>query len=290
MEPASVSDDDDDLPAFSWPTDASLQPAIAPVPTERITPEWAWGGSTGEGIKVCIVDSGVDGDHPAVGGMLRGGAVMEQTDDGVTVEEGMHGDLFGHGTACAGIIHSIAPDAEIYSARVLGRNLKGYASTFVAGLDWALDNGIRVINVSMSTSKQDYAGILREVADEAYFKNRIIVAAANNTPVHSYPWFFSSVISVACHAEPDPFTFYYNPDPPVEFTAPGVDIKMAWANGKKTVGTGNSFAAPHIAGIIALILAKHPTLTPFQVKSVLYYTSKNVRSVLAAVEEEKRDE
>jgi subtilisin len=241
-------------------------------------------------MKVCIVDSGVDGDHRAIGGMLRGGAVVEETDDGIVVTEGMHTDLFGHGTACAGIIHSIAPDAEIYSARVLGKNLKGYGSTFVAGLQWALDNGMNVINVSMSTSKQDFAGILREVADQAYFSNRIIVAAANNTAVYSYPWLFSSVISVACHAEPDPFTFYYNPDPPVEFTAPGVDVDMAWAGGKRATGTGNSFAAPHIAGIIALILAKHPTLTPFQIKSVMYYTAKNVRTELAAAEEEKRDE
>jgi len=278
-----------ELPAFSWPADPAQQPRITPVPTERITPEWAWGGSTGNGMKVCIVDSGVD-NHRLIGGMLRGGAVVEETDDGVVVTEGTHTDLFGHGTACAGIIHSIAPDAEIYSARVLGKNLKGYGSTFVAGLQWGMDNGMNIINVSMSTSKQDFAGILREVADQAYFDNRIIVAAANNTAVYSYPWLFSSVISVACHAEQDPFTFYYNPDPPVEFTAYGVDVDMAWGNGKRATGTGNSFAAPHIAGIVALILSKHPTLTPFQVKSVMYYTAKNVRTELAAAEEEKRDE
>ena len=274
--------EEQDLPAFSWPTHPENRPPVYPIPVADVTPEWAWGGSTGKGVKVCIVDSGIEADHPAVGGMVRGGIVVERTDDGPVVTEEAHGDLFGHGTACAGIIHSLAPEAELYSARVLGKNLKGGGDALIAGVRWAVENDMRVINLSLSTRKQDHVVALHEIADEAYFRNSLIICAANNAPVFSYPWLFASVISVASHTERDPYTFYYNPNPPVEFTAPGVDVELAWLGGSTTVATGNSFATPNIAGIVALIVGKHPQMTPFQVKNIMYYTSKNVREALAA--------
>lgn len=279
--------EDQVLPAFSWPVNPEDRPPIFVVPWHEVTPDWAWGGSTGAGIKVCLVDSGIEADHPALGGMVRGGVVVERGEDGPVVREEAHGDLFGHGTACAGIIHSIAPQAELYSARVLGQNLKGGGDALVAGIQWAIDSGMKVINLSLSTRKQEYASVLHDLADEAYYRRAVLVASANNTPVYSYPWLFSSVISVASHTERDPFTFYYNPDPPVEFTAPGVDLELAWAGGATSVATGNSFATPHISGIVALILSKHPELTPFQLKTVLYYTARNVRDALGARDREE---
>jgi subtilisin len=72
-------------------------------------------------------------------------------------------------------------------------------------------------------------------------------------------------------------TFYYNPAPPVEFYARGVKVPVPWTQGRTRFGTGNSFAAPHIAAVCALILSKHRWLTPFQLKTVLYLTAKNVR-------------
>jgi len=80
----------------------------------------------------------------------------------------------------------------------------------------------------------------------------------------SMPSLYSSVFSVASHAGKDPFTYYYNPSPPVEFGAPGIDLRVAWKDHGYATSTGNSFAAPHIAGIISLIRAKHPELTPFR--------------------------
>jgi len=268
---------DQQLPAFVWPSRLEDQPPIAVIPWQEMTPEWAWGESTGKGVRVCIVDSGIDADHPMLGGMLRGGAVVEKTEDGVRVREEAHDDLFGHGTACAAIVHGLAPEAELYSVRVLGKNLRGSGDALIAGLRWAVENGMNVVNLSLSTRKPENVLALHELADQAYFQRTIMVAAANNVPVSSYPWLFSSVLSVASHVEKDPYTFYYNPNPPVEFTAPGVDLETAWVGGGTAVSTGNSFAAPHIAGIAALILGKHPDLTPFQVKTALYYTAKNVR-------------
>jgi len=73
-------------------------------------------------------------------------------------------------------------------------------------------------------------------------------------------------------------TFFYNPDPPVEFFARGVDVEVAWTGGARIRCTGNSFATPHMTGLCALVLGKHPELTPFQLKSVLYLTSSNVEA------------
>jgi subtilisin family serine protease len=232
------------------------------------------------------VDSGSDGGHPALGDRLRGGVVVERGEHGLVLRGEPHTDVFGHGTACAGIIHSLAPEADLFSVRVLGPNLTAGGDAFVAGLRWAVDNRMDVINLSLSTRKQDYVLALHELADADYFQNTVLVASANNMPVHGYPWLFSSVISVASHVEKDPYTFYYNPNPPVEFTAPGVDLELAWTNGATVVGTGNSYATPHITGLVARILSKHRHLVPFQVKTVLYYTAKNVRQALQNEREE----
>jgi subtilisin family serine protease len=100
-------------------------------------------------------------------------------------------------------------------------------------------------------------------------------------PVESFPWRFASVISVGSHEESDPLTFYYNPSPPVEFFARGLDLDVAWLGGGTLRCTGNSFATPHIAGICALILGKHSDLTPFQLKSVLHQTASNAAGAAA---------
>lgn len=249
-------------------------------PLGKITRAWAWGDSAGRSVRVAIVDSGIETDHPAVGGMVRGSVVVEYDPRSKNpirvVEEPQPRDLFGHGTACAGIIHSLAPEAELYSVRVLGRDLAGKALQFAGGLRWAIENGMHVVNLSLSTSKQDYFALFHELADAAYFKNIILVSAVNNIPAPSYPSLYSSVFSVAAHESQDPFTYYYNPAPPVEFGAPGIDVTVAWLNGGTLVSTGNSFAAPHIAGIVALIRSKHPELTPFQIKTVLFACACNV--------------
>jgi subtilisin len=133
-----------------------------------------------------------------------------------------------------------------------------------------------VINMSLSTTKRQFAGILHDLADSAYFRRNVLVASAHNMPVESYPWRFSSVISVGSHEEQGPETFYYNPSPPVEFFGRGVDVEIAWVGGGTIRATGNSFATPQMSGICALIVSKHPELTPFQLKSVLYLTASNV--------------
>ena len=264
------------LPAWSLPAAASAEIGIGVEWPERVTRDWALGGSTGAGIRVCILDSGVQPDHPLVGA-LEGAVALRKTEDGeIVVEDDTEGDLCGHGTACAGIVRSIAPECSIHSVRVLGAGYTGSGPVLLAGLRWAVEQGYDVINMSLSTTKRQFASVLHELADTAYFRRTVLVASAHNMPVESYPWRFSSVISVGSHDQDDSLVFYYNPKPPVEFFARGVDLDVAWVGGGRLRCTGNSFATPHMAGICTLIRAAHPELTPFQLKSVLYLVANNV--------------
>jgi subtilisin len=242
-----------------------------------ITPEEAWGGATGRGVRVAVIDSGIEVDHPAVGGMVRGGVAVIEQGEQIVFDETPHGDAYGHGTACAGIIHRLAPEAELYSVQVLGSTLRGTGTAFAAGLRWAIEHDIHVLNLSLGSTKSDYFAVLHELTDAGYFRNAVLVTAANNFAKPSYPSTYASVISVARHEQQDPFLFFYNPTPPVEFGAPGVDVEVAWLNGGYIKSTGNSFAAPHISGIVALMLSKHPGLAPFHVKTILHATAWNVR-------------
>jgi subtilisin family serine protease len=239
--------------------------------------EWALGSATGRGVKVAIVDSGVDADHPWVGGVDGYVAIDLDSDSesGLRFVDGRHDDLVGHGTACAAIVRSLAPDAEIYSVRVLGSNLKGKGALFMAGIEWAVDHGMDVVNMSLSSKSEAMYAPLHDIADEAFFAGTVLVCAANNVPGPTYPSQFASVISVAASRTDDPTRLIYNPHPPVEFAARGVDIEIAWLGGGTIEATGNSFAAPHVAGMVALIRENHPALTPFQVKSVLHAICKN---------------
>ena len=262
-------------------TPEAIKELTSSGPLSHLTPEWAWGGSTGKGVRVAIVDTGIEHDHPALDNAVKGGVVIELDDEEASgyraTPDDPPRDMAGHGTACAGIIHAIAPDAELYSVRVLGDNMRGRAYVFAGGLDYAIEHDMDVVNMSLSTSSDNYFGLLHDLADQAFFNNIPLISAVNNYHEASYPSTYSSVFSVAANESTDPFTYYYNPNPPVEFGAPGIDIKVAWLNKQYATNTGNSFAAPHITGLVALIRAKHPQLTPFQIKTVLHACASNMR-------------
>lgn len=237
-----------------------------------ITPEKLWEGRTGRGVRVAIVDSGIDADHPALAGRVKD--AVEAYRDGrgriafrpvTTVDEA------GHGTACAGIITRLAPEVSLYSIKVLGPNASGSGEMFLAGLDYAITRRMQIINLSLGTSKPELSLPLHDLLDRAYHAGAIVVAAANNLPQPSFPSVFSSsLVSVSKLASSDPFDFVYRFGEVIELLAPGVQIRTTWPGGGYRQLTGNSFACPHVVGIIALVLEAYPDLTPFQVKTILY--------------------
>jgi len=261
-------------PAWSEPFAATNRAALGrsgPLPIDRAA---AFGSADGRGVTVAIVDSGIEADHPAVGGrVVRHVRVDVVAGQPRVVEDDERVDAVGHGTACAGIVHALAPAADLVSVRVLGPDNRAPGLLFAAAIGWVVEQAIPVANLSLSSRKEALFGAFHHLADDAYFANTLLVCAANNLPGPSYPSLFASVVSVAAHDIPDPRTWFYNPRPPVEFGAWGVDVPVAWKGGGRVVATGNSLAAPHISGLAALLRSAHPSASPFEVKALLAATA-----------------
>lgn len=237
-----------------------------------------WKTATGKGVRIAVIDSGVDTNHKDLEGKISQSFTAKKDGKKVIFVESDEGDSAGHGTACAGIISSIAPDAEISSVKVLGSTGLGDGHAFLAGLEFAVKNRFEVINLSLGTTKPQFAMPLHDLLNRAYTSSCVIVAAANNLPQPSYPSVFtSSVVSVSKKDDLDPFNFEFRFGKTIELATTGVNVKTPWLNNGYRKLTGNSFACPNITGIIALLLEKYPKLTPFQVKSALYAIAyKNV--------------
>ena len=267
-----------DIPAWALDAVAAKDNRIATRWPQGVTREWAWGGADGSGVRVCLVDSGVDASHPLVGSIERAVVPVQDADGEFAIVDDEAGDASGHGTACAGIVRSLAPGCSLSSVRVLGAETTGAAADLVAGLTWAVEERFDIVSLSLSTRKRTVVPDLHRLADRAYFAGTVLVACAHNLPVESYPWRFSSVLSVAGHAGRDPFEIHCNARPPVEFYARGVDVEVAWPGGGTITATGNSLATPHVAALCARILSAHPGLTPVQLKHLLYLTAANVEA------------
>lgn len=243
----------------------------------RPKPEWR--SSTGRDVTVAVIDSGVDKHHPDLQGRLAESVEARVEGKRVVFDASDSGDSAGHGTACAGIIAKVAPDARINSIKVLGAAGLGDGHVFLAGLEYAIKQRHKVINLSLGTTKPQFFSPLHDLLDRAYQAGCIVVAAANNLPQPSFPSVFSSsLISVIKSSDPDPMNFGFMFGEVIELTAPGVNVRAPWPGGGYRSLTGNSFACPHIVGIIALLLEKDPSLTPFQIKTALYAIAADNRS------------
>jgi len=230
-----------------------------------------WRTRSGEGITVAIIDSGIDTTHPDLAGRVVESVEARLVEKRVVFESSESGDSAGHGTACAGIIARIAPDATFCSIKVLGAGGLGDGHAFLSGLEWAIKQKYKIINLSLGTTKPQFFAPLHDLLDRAYQAGCIVVAAANNLPQPSFPSVFSSsLISVIKSSETDPLNFGFQFGEIIELTAPGVNVRTAWPGGGYKSLTGNSFACPHIAGVIALLLESDPEMTPFHVKTALF--------------------
>ena len=117
----------------AWSFDATTVDAtVLSGPHGVLKPESAWGDGSGEGVRVAIVDSGIDNDHPAIAGAVKGWVEPHEADGKLHFRTEPHGDSSGHGTACGGIVRSLAPGVELYSIKVLGGALSGSGAAFAA--------------------------------------------------------------------------------------------------------------------------------------------------------------
>jgi subtilisin family serine protease len=240
---------------------------------------WA-GGNKGTGIKVAVLDTGIDTTHPDL--KVAGGATYVP---GST----SYNDDNGHGTHCAGIIAGldnsigivgVAPEASLYAVKVLDRTGSGYTSSIIFGIEWCINNGIQVISMSFGTSYNSQS--LESECLKAYNKGIVLVASAGNSGPYShtvvYPARYSSVIAVAATDSSDTIASFSSRGSELSVAAPGVSILSAYYGSRYTYMSGTSMACPHAAGTVALIL-KSASLTPVQVKTLLQNTAVDLGSV-----------
>lgn len=255
--------------------------AVVPFINPKLTMEWLRENATGKKVQVAVLDSGIDSWHSQLLGKIKRSCIVSKTSAGsigieeIPVEKST--DSFGHGTAVAGCITSIASDVEITNIKVLNDFNSCTGDILIAGLKWALDNKIRLINMSLATSKQQWAGDLRQLSEQAYVDNSIIVASRRNQGGLGFPASFSSVISVDTQSFDSRFSFNYKKNSMIECDAQGNQIKVLAPGDKFAIQSGTSFATPHITGMVALLLQVYPSLSAPEAKSILNALSKNSR-------------
>ena len=209
---------------------------------------------SGEGVSVAVADTGIDYTHS----QLRDRFGSDKGHDFVK-DDGKPFDENGHGTHVAGIIASsgygVAPSSRLYSVRVLDGNGSGSEADLIAGIEWCIQNGIDIVNMSLGSPAASSA--LEDICTYAWQRGMILVAAAgNNGYGANYPAAFGdSVIAVAAVDEasnrPDFSAIYETND----IAAPGVKINSTYPGEQYANLTGTSMASPHVAGALSLIMS-----------------------------------
>ena len=242
----------------------------------RIEAPSAWPTSTGEGVKVAILDTGIQHDHPDLAANVKGGVSLLGSEN--STDPSSWNDGNGHGTHVAGIVAAAsngfgvigaAPSAWLYAVKVFADNGEGYLSDVIEGIDWCVGNGIKIINMSFG-AEDDYLP-LRLACDRAYRQGLLLVAAAGNEGDNGvlYPAKYDSVMAVAATDVNDVVAPWSSRGPEVELSAPGVGIYSTYINSGYASLSGTSMAAPHVAGAAALLWARCPSLANENVRSIL---------------------
>ncbi|MED4302003.1 S8 family serine peptidase [Geobacillus stearothermophilus] len=226
---------------------------------------------TGQGVKVAVFDTGIS-SHTDL-----------QIKGGVSFVEGsnFNVDENGHGTHVAGIIGSlinnegivgVAPSVELYSVKVLDSAGNGSYSSIIKGIEWAIDNNINIINMSLGGF--EYSAALEEAINLAYDNNILIVASAGNTGEQmTYPAKYEKVISVGAVDGNNNKAVFSSVGEELDVVAPGVNIKSTFTNGSYAVKSGTSMAAPHATGVLALIWGKNLAVDNEVIQGLLNYSA-----------------
>jgi len=257
---------------------------------ERIGAPAVWGITRGAGVKVGIIDTGIDEDHPdlnPLGGInaVTGGLTRSDWDDASSLcpTHGTH--VSGTAAALDNTIQvvGVAPAAQLYAIRVFDPENAGLStcvalsSHTIGGIEWAVSNGIDVINMSLGSTTPSLAE--SDAIFAAYSAGVVVVAAAGNDdggPVR-FPAGYPQAIAVAATNFSDDIADFSNQGPEVELAAPGVTVtSTVGGGGPPQSWSGTSMATPHVAGTAALLLAARPDLSVDEVREVLRSTATDV--------------
>ncbi len=223
-------------------------------------------------VEVAVIDSGVDATHPD----LAGRVVSQWTVEGETgqlavqpLDTGINNDTFGHGTAVAGIIARIAPNARIHDIRVLDARNKGDPTASLVAFRHVLAKRQRLVNMSLAIPASQREPLYK-LCESAYQRNQVVVAAKRNVPVtdEGLPAEFSSVISIDNFQVPE-LSIRFIETGLIEFATLGNELTVPAPGGGYTVKTGTSFATPTVTAMCCLFLGRWPDLRQFELKTIL---------------------
>jgi serine protease AprX len=275
--------------------------ALLDVSAPKVHAPQLWDlGFDGTGVKVAVIDTGIDPDHPDFGDRI-----LESRDFTGSKPGGVDGH--GHGTHVAGIIAGsgeasggryigLAPQARLLVAKVLRDNGSGMTSDVMAGVDWAVQQGAHVLNLSLgSDGPCDGSDALSTMCDEAVNQGVVVcVAAGNSGPGASTvgsPGCARTVITIGATNDDDQITSFSSRGPTSDgrvkpdLCFPGFNIIAARAQGtsmgsvvdaRYTSASGTSMATPHAAGAAAQLLEALPGVTPAEIKQRLMATAINL--------------
>jgi len=241
----------DDAP----PTGVVSGQQTTPWGIERVKAPGAWKRTRGRGVKVAVIDTGIDYTHPDLAANYKGGI-------NIVAPEAQPLDDQGHGTHVAGTIAAVrggsvvgvAPEASLYAVKVLDKDGGGTASDIVEGITWATEHGMQVINMSLGGTGTK--AMERAIAAALKAGVTVVAAAGNdpNAPV-SAPANYPGVIAVSASTKEDTLAFFSTTGPEVAFIAPGHEILSDAPGGGTATHSGTSMATPHVAGLAALAIA-----------------------------------
>jgi len=261
----------DDPPPDPEPTE------VLPWGIDRINADVAWNVATGFGVKVAILDTGIDTGHPDLAPNIAGGANM------INPRKSFRDDN-GHGTHVAGTIAAVdndfgvvgvAPEALLYGIKVLDKSGSGWLSDILEGLQWCIDNQIDIVNMSLSASSfsQVFQDAITAVDNAGIVQ---VSAAGNESGAVSYPAAFPETIAVSATDDADGFAYYSNFGPEVDLAAPGSSILSTYRGGRYAIMSGTSMATPHVAGAAALLLEVDSSLTVDHLLYILVQTADDI--------------
>lgn len=235
-----------------------------------------WANSIGTGVKIAIIDTGISKKHPDL--TVTGGVNLIDT-----TENKKWDDDNGHGTHVAGIIGAcdnsigvvgVAPASELYAVKVLDSNGDGQISDVIEGIEWAIENDMDIISLSLGTNI--YSQALEDACEVAYDSDILLVAAAGNsgdgnldTNDVDYPAKFDSVIAVAAIDCNNATPIWSADGTEVELAAPGVSIYSTYLDKGYEFNSGTSMAAPFVSGVAALAKSENPSLSAEEIRNLL---------------------
>ena len=271
--------------AFGPPLTVEDQPSplaeTIPVGINQIKAPLAWDCSRGKGIRVAVLDTGIDGTHPDLAPNYRGATSF-------VVGEPAADDGNGHGTHCAGTIAAaindsgvvgVAPAASLYAVKVLSASGSGNWSWLIAGIDWCIQRGIKILSMSLGGPSAPSA--LEAMCDAAWNKGHLLIAAAGNTGATSSPGVgvpgkYANVVAVSAIDSANTIAPFSSRGPEVELSAPGVQVLSTQPGGGHAKLSGTSMACPHVSGVAAVAWGAHRFSDNITIRRLLARTSDNL--------------